>query len=348
MLERYLEDLEKRIAPATEEELLGHWTRFLDGASNPGLFTPRRSRPSPPAVEWPKVTVNEALDDLDRMVLQQLAGCSDALASGNGAVLNIRANYGTGILPSLFGAEPFVMEASLNTLPTTLPLSGGLDSARRLIDRGVPDLHTGYGGNCFALAQRCIDLFAGYPKITRYVRIYHPDLQGPMDVCELLLGSSMFLHLVDEPDLVKALLRLITETYVRFMRAWRGLVPPQGGYSAHWGLLIKGQLMLRDDSAMNLSPAMFDEFIAPYDGRLLAELGGGAIHFCGRGDHYIDRLHRLPGLSAINLSQPEQNDMEHVFRQTVDRGIMLLGFRRETADAALRAGRPLHGRVHCW
>lgn len=348
MIEQYLEDLENRIDSGIEEELLSQWKRFLDGKLNASFFSPCRRRHSPPAVEWPKVSVNEALDDMDQMALQQLATCSDALVKGTGAIMNVRPNYGIGILPSVFGAEIFIMEAELNTLPTSRPLAGGVDTARRILKDGIPALDTGYGDRCFAMTRHFVGLFSGYPKIAKYVQIYHPDLQGPMDVCELLLGSAIFVNLIEEPDLVKAILHLITQTYVRFMYEWQRIVPPRNGYSSHWGMLHKGHIMIRDDSAMNLSPAMFDEFIKPYDQHLLSEFDGGAIHFCGRGDHYIDRLHQIAGMFAVNMSQPECNDMERIFSNTVDKGIMLLGLRRDTAEAAIRQGRNLHGCVHCW
>ena len=56
---------------------------------------------------------------------------------------------------------------------------------------------------------------------------------------------------------------------------------------------------------------------------------------------------QMRGLHAINLSQPELNNMEKVYRHTVDRGIKLLGLKREAAEAALAPGRDLHGQVHC-
>ncbi len=106
--------------------------------------------------------------------------------------------------------------------------------------------------------------------------------------------------------------------------------------------------MLRDDSAMNLSPEMFEEFIQPYDQRLLSEFGGGAIHFCGRGDHYIEHLSKMNKIFAINMSQPHYNDMERIYANTVDKGIAIVGLDRKAAEAALSAGRDLHGLVHCW
>jgi uroporphyrinogen-III decarboxylase len=180
------------------------------------------------------------------------------------------------------------------------------------------------------------------------VRVYHPDTQGPMDICELLWGSSLFLALLDTPELVKALLDLITQTYIRFMQTWTAIAPLAADYNVHWSLLHRGKIMLRDDSAMNLSPAMFAEFVEPYDQRLLDAFGGGAIHFCGKGSHYIHRIPAMRGVYAINMSQPDYNDMETIFRHTADRGIKILGLARDTAEEALRQGRNLHGNVHCW
>ncbi len=345
MLDRWLEDLEDRIDEGTEDRLHAEWRAFCDGEFRGDIFCPQRPA-APPRIPWPSIRVNEALNDFDKMALQQFRTCSDMLERGSGGLLCIRSNYGTGIIPSLFGAELFVMDDETNTLPTTRPL-GGADAIRRALDAGIPDLARSLGGKVLDMAERFEAIRAKYPKIRRYVHHYHPDLQGPMDLCELLWGSGLFLDLVDQPNLVKAMLELLTETYAAFLRRWLRIVPFEQGYQAHWQMLHKGCIMLRDDSAMNLAPAMFDEFVRPYDERLLAEFGGGAVHFCGRGDHYIDRLPKMRGVFAVAMSQPEYNNMETIFRHTVDRGIHLLGLRRDTAEAALAAGRNLHGRVHC-
>ncbi len=365
MIEKYLADLEARIDADVEERLYAEWRAFADGEFGGAIFSPRRARRSLPGVAWPHVSVNAALEDDDLMALQQLGACSAALAEGSGALLAVRCNYGTGIMPTLFGAKLFVMDEVTDTLPTSIPL-GGLAHAtadgatqsavvsqaaaaiKALLDRGIPDLRTGLGGQVLTMAERYRTLLEPYPKIRRYVHIYHPDMQGPMDICELLWGSGLFVALLEAPDLVTALLELVTETYIRFMRAWTDSIPFADGYNVHWAMLHKGNIMLRDDSAMNLSPRMFETFIQPYDGRLLRELGGGALHFCGRGDHYIQKAAQMDGLHAINMSQPEYNKMDVVFDHTVDKGIVVIGLPREAAAAALARGRNLRGRVHCW
>ena len=58
-------------------------------------------------------------------------------------------------------------------------------------------------------------------------------------------------------------------------------------------------------------------------------------------------MSELRGLHAINLSQPHLNDMEKVYRHTVDKGIKLLNLTREAAEEALARGRDLRGQVHC-
>lgn len=353
MIASLLKDLESRIDPQVEEELLDRWKAFADGRAGQDVFSPRRRRVSLPSVEWPHVLVNDALKEPEAMVVQQLEMCSKSLAEGNGALLAVRCNYGTAILPSLFGAEIFLMDREIDTLPACRPLAGGVDAVKRLLDRGVPDLESGQGQIVFRMGEYFKQLLREYPRLSRYVHIYHPDLQGPMNVCEMLWGGSLYVDLYDKPDLVKDFLALIAETYIRFLRRWDQIMQPAESrlpprYAVHWSMLHRGRIMVRNDAATNLSPAMYEEFAKPCDQRLLDELGGGAIHFCGRGDHFIPKVAGLSGVHAVNVTQPALNDMETIFRNTVDRGINLIGLEREAARQALAHGRQLHGRVHCW
>jgi hypothetical protein len=56
----------------------------------------------------------------------------------------------------------------------------------------------------------------------------------------------------------------------------------------------------------------------------------------------------MRNLHAVQLSQPECNDMERVYRATIDKGIRLLDLRRDAAEQALEAGRDLRGMVQCF
>jgi hypothetical protein len=347
-IDPFLQDLEERIDADEEERLLREWRDFAGGRTTQGAFFPRRLKKSPPRLAWPAISINRTLDDMDAMLLAQYRGCSDTLSGENGTLMCVRSNYGTGIMPLLFGAELFVMEERLNTLPTAKAAHAGHAALRALAGQGVPDIRQGFGARVLEAGARFRKVAQRYPKIGRYVHIYHPDLQGPMDVCEMVWGSSIFLDIYDQPDLVKQLLGVITETYIVFMNAWQQVVPFESPDNVHWGMRHRGNLMLRDDSAMNFSPEMFAEFIGPYDQRLLDEFGGGAIHFCGKGDHYIHHIGAMRGVYAINLSQPEYNDMETIYCHTVDRDIRLVGLPKTAADQAAAQGRDLRGRAQAW
>jgi hypothetical protein len=67
------------------------------------------------------------------------------------------------------------------------------------------------------------------------------------------------------------------------------------------------------------------------------------IHFCGRGDHFIEPMSRTQGLTGVNLSQAHLNDMDVIYANTVDKGLSIIGLGAEAAGAA---GRDLRGRVH--
>ena len=345
-LEKYLADLEERIDPAIERENQRLWIDFLENGFEGEIFSPQRPQPSKPKTDWPDININDAIEDIDLMVLDQLHAVSNVLSNGADNRLGVRSNYGTGIMSSLFGCERFVMPRETNTLPTTKPLESQ-DRLKELLDAGVPDIHSQFGGEVFNCAERFAEVFTGYPKISEFVELYHPDMQGPIDILELVWGSEMYLGFYDQPQLLKDMLELITQTYIEFLRAWFDLVGIGNRHSVHWGGTMKGNVMLRNDSLMNMSPELYVEFVRPLDQRIFDEFDGGAIHFCGRGDHYIEEMSRMNGLSVIAMSQPEYNDMETIFRNTVDRDIKIIGLPKQAAEQALAQKRDLHSNVHC-
>ena len=244
MIEPYLDNLEKRITPEIEDALQAEWESFTEGHFGGEIFSPRRTAKSPPGIAWPQVSVNRAQVDPDAMVLQQYGVCSEHLAQGSGGLMMVRANFGTGIMPTLFGAELFIMDESHDTLQTTKPL--GAQAMEALVERGIPPMEAGLGATVLATGRRFAEIARQYPKIGKYVQIYHPDMQGPMDICELLWGSELFIDLIDRPELVHRVLGLLTDTYALFMREWNRTVGTNGKeWAGHWSMMHKGKLMLR-------------------------------------------------------------------------------------------------------
>lgn len=281
------------------------------------------------------------------MLLRELCGVNNVLSGGSGVTMQVRANYGCNILPSLFGVDVVMMDREMDTLPGARPLPGGAAAIERLLAAGVPQYRAGQGSSVFDCTEFYLETLDDFPKLRKYCRLYHPDAQGVFDVCEVAWGSDLFFAIYDTPDLVKRFLELITDTYIAFMDAWFALVRPRDDLNAHYGWLHRGKIRLSLDSCMNVSPDAYLEFSRPYDERLLNRYGG-IVHSCGKVDHFVPLLAGIEGYHAFNLSQPQYNDMESIYRNTVDKGIPILGLDRGTADQAVARGRPLHGLVMCW
>jgi hypothetical protein len=331
-IEALLQDIEERIDPDVEDDYNRQWEDFLNDKFTGDIFCPVRKKVNAPKVEHKKININDAIEDYDLMMLHQIQNVSGALNSPS-LPLNVRANYGTGILSSLFGLKIHIMPYEMNTLPTTVPYNDR-NKIKEITEAGAVDINAALGRTVYEMGEYFRETFSKYPKIAKYVDIYHPDIQGPLDVCELVWGSQIFYDLYDDPDLVHRMLKIVCDVYIRFLDKWFTLVGPPQAINTHWELKFKGSIMLRDDSAMNLSPDMYEEFGFVYDKLLLDYYNGGAVHFCGRGDHYIETLCGAEKLTAINMSQPHLNNMEAIYRATVEneKKIKIISFSGEYAQ----------------
>ncbi len=320
----YLEDIERRIDEKEEEAIYRAWVDFSAGNAPVGEdFRPPRRKPKESGQVWKHVNVNDTLADEDLMILSQLENCNSSLGRSSDSSMRIRANYGVGIIASLFGARKFIMPYDMDTLPNVRCIEGGSEGIERLLDAGEPSLETGFGAQVMSVAERFAEIRRRYPKIGRWVRIDNPDAQGPIDNCELLWGSDIFYALYDEAELVHALLRRVTDTVKRFLDQWKAIVSNGDGMTCYFASICRGGIFLRNDSAMNLSPEFYREFCAPYDAELLEYFGGGGVHFCGRGDHFVKQLAKLPMLAMVDMSQPHLNRMDIILSELVDKGINL-------------------------
>ena len=200
-------------------------------------------------------------------------------------------------------------------------------------------------GFLIGVAERYLELAAGYPKVSRYVHYYNPDLQGPLALCEAIWGSDFYYAFYEEPELVHDALDYLADTFIAFLNRWHRLCPTiDAEHCVEWGCLHRGRCIIRNDAAMNISGEMYQTFAMPRDARIIDTFGGG-IHFCGRGDHYIEHVGAIDGISCVNLSEPYMNDMEKIYRNTIDRGLIIFGLLQSEVDRALGEGRNLRGRV---
>ena len=339
-----LNDIENRIIPSVEDDFINQWQNFWDGKTNDIIFRPVRKIVSEPSIEIKNININDAIQDYELMLDMQLADVSKALSNTDKA-LCMRANYGTGILSSLLGAELFEMPRSQNTLPTTKAFND-TDAIREIVEKGMPDINTALGAKVFAFGEMCLEIFRNYPKITKYVFMCHPDTQGPLDIAELLWGGEMFYEMYDNPDIVHALMQLITNTYIAVLDRWFEMYPNKEDLNVHWGWFIRGGICLRNDSAVNLAPEQYSEFALEYDQHLFNYYKGGLMHYCGKGDHFAGVAAANTNATAINLSEPHRNDMNKIFEGVLPTGKKLLGITKhgcQKAEEANVVGGMIHG-----
>jgi hypothetical protein len=283
--------------------------------------------------DWPQYPYNDTFADREKMLLDQLRAPFFHNQLRDYHPLNIRSNYGTPILPSVFGLGYQLTETSLPWVHH----AGGQKEVEALIARGVPDVHNGLGARCFETDAYYREMLKPYPKLTQAISIYHPDLQGPFDVAHLIWGPDIFYALYDCPEVVHALLALVTETYKVWMRTWKACIGEGNEFTTHWNFYIKGGIMLRNDTAVTMSAQHYEEFVKPYDQALLDEFGG-CIHFCGRGMAFIASMCQSRKLYGINMSQPDWNDTPAVIDHVRRNGLVMIGLAREYVPAQARTG----------
>lgn len=326
---RLLEDVERRIDPETEDAFNAEWHDFLYGKFTGSIFDPTRKKVSEPAVPFMNVHINDALEDYELMLIRHLERVSGILSQTH-EIPGVCCEYNVGTMGSVFGADMMIMPRHTNTGPISRPI--GTEKIYALLDKGIPDLYTGYGRRVFEMGEIYKDVLSAYPRISKYVHVYHPDFQGPIDTVDLLWGADMYYALLDEPEDFHRLLRLVTDTTAAMFDKWFGLHPVGTEMTCHYGRLYhRGRINLRMDTAMNLSPEQYREFVQPYHQELYERFGGGFAHFCGKGDHYIEQLSATPFLDGVQMTQPECNDMETIYRHTVDKGLKLFLFNRVRA-----------------
>jgi hypothetical protein len=98
--------------------------------------------------------------------------------------------------------------------------------------------------------------------------------------------------------------------------------------------MIKGRILLRNDSVIMMSPAMYRNLIASHDEHVLRELGGGGIHSCGKIEDHIPAFLELPSILCLDLGQPELNNVDSIYIELKQRRIPLTRLKVSREDLA--------------
>jgi hypothetical protein len=323
VLHRLLDYLEPRIDPNHAAQVTARHRAALsfEEVDRPPLvcYLPYEGK------DFKPYPLSEIFDDPAKMMVNELlvgfTSIYHAVDLKDDAPYCLRPNLGVTIVASMLGARIRVMEEQP---PWVLPLE---DTAaiRRIVDDPLPDSSAGLAPRVLEQYDVYRQVLANYPNCKAAFQLTLPDLQGPFDIAELLWGPEAFMAFYTEPDLLSALLERITATILLAHRRFSDEVSEKIGPGFHFqhGTAVKGQILLRSDTTIMISPTHYQEFILPHDGRIGQALGGVAVHFCGNGQHQLENMLATPNLGSLDFGQPWMMDIGEIYAEASARKIGL-------------------------
>jgi len=251
---------------------------------------------------------------------------------GDDLPCTIRANFGTVVIASVFGAH---VEQIGDNPPWIRHNSDRDTSLEEVLDHDPLDFSKGWCSRVVQMCQFYQNVLADYPKLKQLIEVVLPDLQGPFDNLELVVGSDVFGELYTNQDLICKALEAMATAQIGFARHLEPYVSERSEVFSHQhATMIKGRILIRNDSVIMMSPAMYRSMIAPHDERVLRELGGGGIHTCGKAGGHVPAFLELPSIRCLDLGQPELNDVDRLYTQLKRRRIPLTRLKVSKDDLA--------------
>ena len=212
-----------------------------------------------------------------------------------GTTLSVTPYFDNVMDSDAFGAETIWPEnETLHTRPTIRTV----DEMERI---RIPDPDAGLWG-------QAAEWWSQMKKFAQATRVSFNGQEGQVQVGTLgissldphmiavdLVGVDFYAWMIECPDACHRFLRKITEGLIRTQRRFMEIDPrPRGGFG------------LAGDTATAASPALFREFVIPYDNVLYETFGNGVrdgrgMHMCGPSTHLHEALVNDLRITSFNL-----------------------------------------------
>jgi len=317
-------DLHKRLEALDAMVDLGHQVRSERLLEDAFSYRPveRLPRLDPEGVPgWQTYPYSEAFQDMEKMLINELAGVWAGAHLKDDRVYTIRANYGVGTVASLFGCK---ISLTMDNMPWCEAL--GEKELLQALDRGIPDLNSGLGARVFETEHFYMDTLAQYPNLSKAVKVFVCDTQGPFDTSHLVMGHRIYTEIYDNPALVHRLLALVTETTIEFTRVQKAIIGEGNEWSYHSQVKVRGGVRICEDAPTNISASAYLEFCKPYNEHLFSQFQGGWIHYCGKGYQIFPHLIQTRGLRGVNFGNPELQDLQKVYTEASKRRVSIINW----------------------
>lgn len=276
----------------------------------------------------------EIFDDQEKMLFNELVHAFDTSILLHSEInddlpYTIRANFGTVVIASLFGGK--VEQRDDN--PPWVRHFETADEFQSIFDKDPLDFSQGM---CPQVSERYrfyCDVLADYPNLQKCIKIVLPDLQGPLDTIELLRGSEIYTDFIMNPEMVENGLALMAKAQVGFAKHLQQFLSEGDlGFTHQHGVCIKGNILIRNDSAIMIDPAMYAGQVAHHDEFVMNLMNGGAIHSCGKIDFNVPEIFKLNSIKSFDFGQSYLNDVDSVYALAHEKRIPIIRLRPNKED----------------
>ncbi len=238
-----------------------------------------RPRPAPDGLTPAQRQVWDASDGLRR---RHLGGDDFVPTLGTGA--------GTCAMATAFGCEE-TRESNVYWVKPVITAAEQIDRLRK------PPVTAGRLGGVLEQTRA----YAEFADERLPIRVM--DFQSPFTTVEQMLGSELFFLMpYDDPARLHALMDIVTDFAIDFFRAQMAAAGPAccpGIWPSLWFPRCAG-IQMSDDNLVNVSPAVYDEFVVPYNNRIAAAFGGLFLHSCTIKEANLPSIHKHQGLTGLN------------------------------------------------
>lgn len=269
----------------------------------------------PERQNFPRYNMKEQFYDKEKMLIEHLWVLIVQCRANSDGQLSVRANLGTGFIPSIFGLNVSIFEDKMPWIEKHL-------TKEEIINFEFPrDIK-----NC-GLIPRALEYIEYFKeKIEGKIPVYLSDTQGPFDIAHLVRGEDIFTDIYDDPKFVHRLMELSTMAYIKVTKVLKEAVGEELNRGYHGQMYMgNGGVRVCEDSTTLLSPSLVKEFVIPYTKKALEPFGGGWIHFCGNGNHMLDLFLELEDVKGVNFGNPEMHNYDQVMEKLLDRGKFYYG-----------------------
>jgi len=262
-------------------------TRLFDGPApdRPGAIVHEEQTPSSGGEPAP-----EGLTELQKQAWNTLQGLKNRPLGRDDFVPAIGTGAGTCAMATAFGCEE-TQATGVYWVKPCITEPSQIDYLRK------PPIAAGRLGEILEQTRA----YAGYVDDRLPIRVM--DFQSPFTTVEQMLGSDQFFLMPhDEPARLKALMDLATDFAIEFFQAQIEAAGPNccpGSWPPIWFPRSAG-VQMSDDNMVNVSPAVYEEFVVPYNNRVADAFGGLFLHSCTIREQNLPSLKKLGPLTGLN------------------------------------------------